>query len=326
MNRRNSQFFATLLLTLVFPLAAQSESPPVTLSVSSCHDLSQAEIERILNIELRTIARGRKEVESAPTHVSVRCANQSVTIEARVPKKAAVHTDSLHREASESREGTERLIAIAAAELIFSAWVDLLPPQREPIPEAPRQEKERANQSSRPAVQKKDNRKRIVLTLGLGPHWRMYLAEKAHLFGGELALTLSLSRLFYLRIGGSAEAGRGKRRIGEVVMIAGSGLVSLGLEKAFVHFAIGLEAGARFGSGVLRGASDKDDVQTETVKGGVGGPLIRLRFRTVNAVSMRLALEMEYAVYGNTGRVFDDYPIHMKGIYLSVALAVGFDL
>ena len=341
MNHKTSLIGALLLALLIFPLAAWGQAPSVTISVSSCPDLSKTEIQRILTIELRTIARGRKEVESAPTHVSVQCARQTITLKAHVRGKAAVHTEHLRRAASENGDGTERLIAIAAAEIIFSAWVDLLPPQKaipdsdeedsdekevRPSPKKQQEKKKGASQSSQPDIQKKNDRRKLGLALSVGPHWRTYLAEKVHLFGGELALALSLSRMFYLRIGGTVEWGKARRSTGEVALFASSGLFSLGLEKNFTYVAAGLETGGRFGGSTLKGTPNQDGIRAETVKGGVGGPLIRIRFRTVNKVSARLSMETGYAVYGNIGRVARDNPIHIKGVYLSIALVVGLDL
>ncbi len=340
MSHKTSLLCPLLLALLVLPLAARSQAPSVTISVSRCPTLSQTEIQRILTIELRTIARGRKEVESAPTHVSVQCARQTITLKAHVRGKAAVHTEHLHRNVSENGDGTERLIAIAAAEIIFSAWIDLLPPEKAtPLSEEDSDEKEvklppkkqqkknqGASRSSQPGVRDKNNRTKLGLALGVGPHWRMYLDEKAHLFGGELALALSFTRMLYLRIGGTVESGKARRSTGEVALFSGSGLFSLGLEKSFTHVAAGLETGGRFGGSTLKGTPNQEGIRAETVKGGVGGPLIRIRFRTVNKVSARLSMETGYAVYGNTGRVARDNPIRIKGIYLSVALMVGLDL
>lgn len=129
-----------ILLGLLILLSAKVDAggnngASVTLTLQRCTDVSQEEVERILAVELRTIAEGRDDVKVHPTAVTATCdaARISLTVEGRQADERRDHAVPID---DPSPDGLERLIAIAAAELVFSSWVELADPNGESMDEA----------------------------------------------------------------------------------------------------------------------------------------------------------------------------------------------
>ena len=143
---------------------------------------------------------------------------------------------------------------------------------------------------------------------------------------GHELIPPSLPPLRSLRPFSLLEGGKTNRRSGEANLLSGSGHVALGFAQRFSWIEAALEVGGRFGGGVLKGASNRADIRPKNVKGGVGGPLVRLWFKTRSTVFFRVSTEVGYAAFGITGRVPDDSPIQLKAFYTLLLLAIGVNL
>ena len=88
--------------------------------------------------------------------------------------------------------------------------------------------------------------------------------------------------------------------------------------------AIGAELGGRFGWARLKGESSDENVTTGRVKGGFGGPMLRLFISSSTNPYAVLTAELGYAFYGNIGHLETSRVIATTDIWISTGLAVGF--
>ena len=103
--------------------SAAERHPSVALEIGACLDVEQAEVRRIVAIELRALMMGSDSAEPI-TRVAVDCYNPLVEIRIEDP----VTGKSLERRidlSTSERSIRARLLALAIAELVSSSWTEL---------------------------------------------------------------------------------------------------------------------------------------------------------------------------------------------------------
>ena len=323
-----------VLVTLISLAVSSAKNDQVTLTVDACPDVSKAEIERILGIELRTIAAGKKEVNAAPTRVTATCNRNRVLLHAVIAHQNKSFYQTVPLTALEADEN-ERLIAIAAAELVFSAWVAASPPaSRERTESSPTgADKSSSTKTPRPASEstaedhvpkERATKKSLLVKVELGPLWRMYQKGPSHFFGGELSLRLLPVGPLSLRAGVAIEGMAVQRPVGRVSLFAVSGAAQVGVFKPVLRYlVVGAELGGRFGLARLKGESSEENVEAGRVQGGFGGPMLGLLLGSSTNPYAVLTAELGYALYGNIGHLETSRVIATTGIWVSAGLAIG---
>jgi hypothetical protein len=333
-RRHRIAAFTGVLVVLLSRAASSAENGPVTLVVDACPDVSKAEIERILDIELRTIAAGKQEVEVAPTRLTATCDRDRVSLHAVVARgdKSLFQTVSLAGAADEN----ERLIAIAAAELVFSAWVSASLASADRDHSSPTAKARSSSGKAPPgpasgatardpASRARAARRRLPLKVEIGPLWRRYRRGPSHFFGGELSLRWMPLGPLHLRAGVAVEGMVVQRPVGRVSLFAVSGAAAAGVTTPVLKFLVaGAEVGGRFGLARLKGESSDESVETGRVGGGFGGPLLGFFVGSSTNPYALLTAELGYAFYGNVGHLETSRIASTIDIWVSLGLAIGF--
>jgi hypothetical protein len=296
------------------------------LSLEQCAHVDKGEVERILAVELQSIAAGREDVPSSATAVSVLCdkGNNRITLSNAAGGIRTLERDNTHH--LNAQKGVERLIAIAAAELVFSGWVKL----------KKKQEKNAKNVSPQVSVQKHSPaapRKDEVSTatesdpavlLGLSPSWRLFFDGGLSVFGGELTVELDLRGPLILGIGVELEGGSATRDLAKISFLGVSGLYLMGVgQKVGRYLAARAALGMRIGYGRLKGSARVANAEDHDLAGGWGGPLLRLELHTRDRLFAGLAVEGGYAVWGNTGYIGSEDPVNLKKWWLAILVRVS---
>ena len=333
-GHRSSVFVHTVTAALVLLIGRGvhgGEVDEVTLTVTACPTVFKRELSRILDIELRTLAAGKKEVNPAPTVVSVVCEDDRVLLQAHITQEDKYFSRSVSTPSAHVTDGDARLIAITACELVFSAWVAVSPPNRRPHIEKTARSPKQATKTEEPPSKETNAsgtapRLPHVFRFEVGPTWRTYFDGGAHLFGGAVAASIRLVAPLYLRTTLSVETGGRERPLGRVSLFSVSDAVAVGVAKSYgARLTIGAEIGGRFGYGFIRGHRKNNAVQQAKVRGGFGGPMLGVGVRTMTNPYAVLFAEIGYAPYGNIGHVEEGAAVTTTGLWLFAVPAIGFD-
>ncbi len=336
--KRTARRIAGLLLLLVFPLSgiADEFSSLVTLVPQKCSALSFDQVERILGLELLSIEAGPRNLTAKPLVVTVSCRPGLVSLSAR-KSTTEPFTSRLIRVDEHPRDGIERVIAIAVAELALSGWEQtasdtIQEPDSSKRTEtgAPRPASPETTDSSKRGQPKGDResahdargKERLDAAVQLGALWRMFVGSKANLFGGEIGGILSFPRLFRMRLLVTPEGGRIERAIGEVSSFSVSGAYAFGLEGRLFSAPLrgGVDVGFRGGYAQLRGRATLPISHGETMSGGFGGPFLSLSLASATRPAVGLSMEAGWALIGVAGRIEGESPIEINGPWLSVSV------
>lgn len=337
MKREGCCRVVLLLLFLVpFSGGAEDVSSHVRLELSGCASVSSGEVDRILSLELQSIAAGHHHIAARPIHVRVTCAPDTLTLvvsdnqTARFPHRV-IRTDT------HPSDGMDRVIAIAAAELALSTWEQLSadvddtspsaamktdPGDRSPSAQKHHKEKDALVDSVPESAPRARDRFRPRAALRISALWRMYLNHADNLFGGEIGGDLRFPRLLRMHLGITAEGGREGRPLGDVSLFSLSAMLSIGVQDRLFSSPLegGFDIGFRGGYGRLTGKPHSPPAMGDALSGGWGGPMIHLFLASATNPSGGLSVELGYAVFGITGHVDTGRPVEMKGLWISVRL------
>ncbi len=318
---------AVFVFHAITATADPSSAPEIT--ISRCPFVSAAEVERILRIELSDIGKRKEEPVDAPAAVRFTCTATGITIETTSRKTGSVRTRRIGRQQNPT-EGTERLMAIAAAELILSG--------RDAIPDAEETTAEETTESTSSPPEAPDKiakpprgkvahrrttdtgRRRFRAALDIAALWRFYFPGSSHLFGGGLGVFAALPAHLYLALDAGAAGGRSRRTGGDVSLLSADGALCLGWTGGLGSspFELSLGAGYEGGWGKLRGRPNRTPVEGGDVSGGFGGPMLQLLVATRGKLGLGLRVEGGYAFFGNTGHAAGDESVELKGPWISV--------
>ncbi len=319
------------LVTVPLPGKADDFSSLVKLELTECPTVSADEVERILGLELRSIAAGHPDIAARPILLAVACAPGRLSMVAK--DSATSQTSSRIRTDAPPRAGMERIIAIAAAELTLSTWEQPAEIAPEASPGEAREDESTARLASAsnadattgaPAAGAPESAplRGITAAVQISALWRLYLNRKANLFGGEIGGNLYFLRVLRLYLGVTPEGGRTDRALGDVSLFSVSVAFSLGAYGRL--FTSPLEFGADIGFcggyGRMSGRPYSQPSGGAALDGGFGGPLLRLSLASDTRPAVGLSLEVGYVIFGLTGRVGIDSPVEMKGPWISLAL------
>lgn len=252
-------------------------SLPIDLDLSECPDLDVALVRRLLRIELTLSLEERESRPEDVTQVAASCADSEATI--RVDDPTTGKTTSRRVRLAHA---SERLLALAAAELISASWAE--------HHVRPRPEVEHLDQTASEEVTEEATEvvaRRVFTPLPprepeeVPPAWTFgalfgsigVSGRPAHAtFGLGLQVGLELNRLFAALFDVTYDLGRVDTQIGRVELrriTAGLGLVIRQRIGMWVPYG---GIGGRAGYAFLRG--DPDSTSSQAVTGRVGGPYL----------------------------------------------------
>src|SRR5690606_27993696 len=119
-----------LVVTAPAEVEAARPGPRVTVRADDCQGLSQAEVGRLLDIELAMVT---TEIRSGPPlEVGLRCEGERLTIEVVDPLTRKRLARDVPAPAPEP--GRERVVALAISQLFAASWLELLSASEPPPP------------------------------------------------------------------------------------------------------------------------------------------------------------------------------------------------
>lgn len=308
-------------LCVLASVAHGDELPGVSLSVDPCVDADSEQVERLFRVELGTsMSDAAAAGGTAGTKVELACDKALISI--RV--EDAVTGKSLERRISPGpRTGRERLLALAAMELLVASWVEL---EATPEPVAPAADSvvgKRERQSARKLVRSRLPQSRwstTVIVVG-GSSWTGGLR-----YGGGLRVTRDHTSGLGWSADMVAETARETASLGEVTTRSVSGALSAHASRRDGPVALRAAAGARLFAVSMRGEPDEPDaVLGRELTGFAGGPMARLVAQIVPTGGLTFALSLEAGVHllEVRGTVDGHKEESLEGAWLSGLLGAG---
>lgn len=338
--------FAALCVLLVIGSASAARgrtadgTGAVRVTWSQCQRIDRSEVQRILQLELQSPGvEGTGGSSTAEIHIACTSDSYSLTVSDDGAHEALTREIPMD---AEDDGGSERLLAIAGAELVLSlrerhrnadAGNDTDPDsaQRAAVPLNARQ--------NNAADSARNTAKKMAMTDGLHPgqrsvgddtpasigvrlsgSGRLFNRGKSFLYGGEVGASLSLLGPFELEWIIGAEGGVARRRIGSASMFFASSALMVGAEGALgAKLRMRGLAGFRGGYGRMV-ARPEADVVGSILNGSLGGPIARLCIETVTRPAFGVSFETGYALWGVTGLVEDAEDVELKGLWFLLSL------
>ncbi len=319
-----------LLMLLVTPVSGRADdlSSLVKLELTDCAAVVADEVNRILGLELQSIAAGHRDIAARPIRLAVTCTPGRLVLTAEDGTSERISSRRIQTD-THPLAGMERIIAIAAAELALSTWEQIFADAADtpPSPENKDDSDDRppadaAEEVSVESAARTREPGRLSAALRISALWRMYLNGQASLFGGEIGGGLGVGRVFRVRLGIAPEGGRPHRALGDVSLFSASAAIAFGVHGRL--FASPLQGGAdigfRGGYGSVRGRPQLPSSGSDALSGGFGGPVLQLSLASVTRPAVGLSVEVGYAFFGIVGRVDVGAPVAIRGPWLSVRL------
>jgi hypothetical protein len=328
-------------LTLVAPpTKSTSDEAALVITASECEGLSTAEVERLLAIELTTVAETGG--IAASLAIELDCRGNVIEIAVRDPLTRKRLAREIPAPAPDAA-GRERMVALAISQLFVASWLELLmPPDQRPQPE-PEVDPNAVVAARDTAETKVEARRRSTGTLSLGVGTRFHGLDEEALptvrtgLGGIAWLHPSWG----LAARAAYEGGLARRSVGNVRVDA----VLLGVGGAFrwhadhvvaLLVAASLEAGYVRFTGEPRGQAVAGP-PTDGMGGGVSlevGPCVRTGpFRASLLGSVGFMLRRPEALVARSSTQIGDVttydfedPVSLGGVWAGATLRLGLEL
>ncbi len=315
---------ALLVLVCALSVARADPSGGVSLRVDPCVAADPALVDQLFRVELRTSLADSDTADSlAGTRVEIGCADDLVEITVHDP----ITGKSLTRRISPGQPaGRERLLALAAMELLVASWVELATTPEPVVPGVDSTAPVTARQKARSAV------RRRFPTLAQAPAWSttVELLGAAQLggelqLGGGARLVRDHRRGFGWSVDVVATRGRASVTLGEVTLGsvgASAGFHATGQRGVWRWRAGG---GGRMTLVQMAGDSERGDVLGRHLTGFAGGPLVRgeLQVEPVADLALGLAVESGYNLLAVRGQVDGAAGTSVDGPWLGLQLGGG---
>lgn len=320
---------------------AVPEEAALVVEARQCQGLSTDEVERVLAIELTTVAETGGIAE--PLTIELDCRGDEIAIAVRDP----VTRKRLSREIpapAPDAAGRERTVALAISQLFVASWLELLMPADQRAAPEPEVAPGTVAAARELAEARVEAHRRTTGTIGLGVGSRFHAIDREPLPVVRIGLhgTAWLDPRWGLSMGAVYEGGLARRSVGNVradaLLFAAGAAFRWPADRhvAALLAAVSVEAGyVRFG-----GKPRKDAVAgppTDGIGGGVGleaGPVVRaglVRASLLGAVGFMLrwpeaqVSRSSTQVGGATVYDFDD-PVGLGGLWAGAILRLGLEL
>jgi len=311
-------------LALRAGLASGAERhPSVALEIGACLDVEQAEVRRIVAIELRALMIGSDSAEPI-TRVAVDCYNPLVEIRVEDP----VTGKSLERKidlSTSERTIRARLLALAIAELVSSSWTELVSNPDPTVAPAGPVASERERRAAQQTVRIREELRRRPIVFGAAAMGRFFLRGAGPLWGGRAEVMPRLP-IGSLTLDANVDHGVVKASLGDVSMTTASGGVGWRAEWSDRTWLVEAGGEARLGAVWLYGTPRSPEQVAGA--GGVawtGGPVfvVRSGFLPWERTQVTVGVELGYALVGANGRVAGVPEVRLDGAWVGLSLGIG---
>jgi hypothetical protein len=317
--------WAIVVGLVFFAMATSAANPPpppldipdergIEVHAQSCGRLDVARLRALFALEVRTAVD-----RLGPVAVVVTCAEDQTRLRVESPTRGTAERSF----PGVGRSEEERLLALAAAQLVFAVWLDAQPEERTPrvdnamreppasAPAAPATAPLAQPQSSLDMGIEAGARARPLGELAVGPSAGLLVTAWRQRWGAELSL--AFDRTIVARPLGSAELAAGEL-----------GLAAAWRSSHESPLALEISAGPALAVLDLRGVSPVAHVTARSVAG------LTLDTRAAAAVRYRRAglwalarLEAGYLVSGPEGTITGESSIQTRGAWTGACLGVG---
>lgn len=308
---------------------AQDSSPGVTLQIDECIDTDADSVRRILVIELGTsMPPSAPGPATAVTRVELTCQGELIEIRVHDP----VTGKSLIRRISPgNRKGRERLLALAAMELVVASWIEL---EATPEPVAPAADTvvdARARRSAKQVARQRLPSPRWQTTAALLGN-ASWIGDIHAGFGGRVIRDRSPRRpleagwAFGWAADVVAQSASSSVALGTITInsISAGGVVHLQRRLGAMRVRAGL--GARVGAASITGKPNApDDAMGNQITGFTASPILRLsaQLGAARGLSVDVVAESGAHVLALRGLVDGQRESSLGGFWLGAQLAVG---
>ncbi len=335
-------FYTAIVTSLYcFIAACENNTHNVKLEVVGCKELSKNEIERILFVEIRN-AKDEQDVFTQPTFLEILCKNSFIKLNV----KNEISDRSFERTIDTSEHlsvGYERVVSIAAGELVLSLWHYL---QNKTNIVHGSENKEESNSSElntdfeaqklkQLTVQDrkelkadkdslKEQNNNNMLFGQFSALWKIYPTVKTNFFGGEFGGGLQIVGPMNLYLAVGVEGGRVSRNIGTVSVFSASAVIFLGVSGKLFSSSVkaGGYLGFRGGLGRLNGKTDLSGIEEHSLFGGIVGPAARFFLSSTFRPAIGLSIETGYMISPLSGAVDGTESVDIKGVWISVLMDI----
>jgi len=298
----------------------------VSLSIDPCVDADREQVERLFRVELGTSMPGAAATEGTPgepttgTQVVLGCDGDLIAI--RV-EDAVTGKSLVRRIAPGPRTGRERLLALAAMELLVASWVELEATPEPVAPPAGSVARSSERRSARELVRKRLPRSHwstTAVAIG-GSSWTGGLRH-----GGGVRVTRDHTSGLGWGADVVAETAHEEVSLGEVTTTSLSGALTVHIGRRDGPVALRAAAGVRLWAVTMRGEpADGGAVIGRELTGFAGGPMARLVAQLTTRVGLTFALSLESGVHilEMRGTVDGHKGQTLEGAWLSARLGAG---
>lgn len=311
------------LLALTTLLAAGSAAASPTVDASGCPGLNGAEVSRLLELEVSTMAKDSGPVPAFTLELA--CAGGSMRMALFDPTTSKKLERTIPAPAP-GEPGRERVVALAASQLLVASWLELLLPEQgktEPAP--PRQPSSTAKRVASRSLQPiRPPQGQFELGAVGGLAWRD-LRQPMMLAVGRVAGSYWLSPGFGLRMEAGFEDGTADRSTGSVKVRVSSAGLGLGLRFA-MGSTVDLE-GSALGSvsyATAEGRPSSDAYRGKSASSITGdfslraGPVVKLGPARLGASACVGAMMLS-----PKADVAGDHPVRLGGGYFGVMIGAA---
>ena len=301
-------------------LLATSLAGRVAVTAEGCAGLDATEVERILTLELITVA--ERWDGSVPLELSLQCEGGRIQLRADDPITGKQLSRDVGLELLVKER--ERTIALLAAQLFLTSWAEYLLPDRTPgvLPPPPPEVRVETERRVREAIRAPAIEADVALVAG--PRLRAWSSPIAGIHGGvRPALVFGRHLGIFLELG--YERGAATRAIGSVGYVLASGSVGA-LWRSGRWGALGFEAGVAGGAAYVDFTGEPSVISAlgSSISGAVGEA--RAMFGpTVALGRARAGLELTFgATFPRAvARVPGADPVRIDGPFAGAALTIA---
>jgi len=297
----------------------------LAVTAEGCPDLRAAEVARILEIELATVA---KQTRANPLRVELSCEGRRLHIVAIDPVTEKRLTRDV--ELPEGAKERERTVAILVSQLFVTSWSELLlrpprdpPPSLPPPPAAPPEIVRAARAEARDAIEPAWARPSFAI--GAGPRARSLASPilGARLFARPSIVVFEHARLWI-------DLGYERGSVDRISGAVGYSLVSASLGAAWRSSRLGplrLEVGATAGAAYVDLRGDPNPAAAGSNASGTVGEfaiVVGPHF-SIGPIALGVELSGGFTLPRVVGHVERDSDVTLGGAFAGVALVLGTD-
>ena len=299
---------------------ALADNPRVAVAVLDCPTLDDIEIRRIVRLELSAAPPDDGRATTDATFVTIQCRESIISIQVLDPTtgKWSSREFDVRRTAV---EGRNRLVALAAVELVSSSWSEL---QANPAPSivslgasASSEQVEAAREAVGRRLSPLDHQ------LSVTPLVMTFLAPAFPLWGGSVELANVPTDLF----GWSVEVAGVHGTTGVTLGDATVNLISTSVSAMFLmnadRLSVATSAGPRLGFGWIHGSPDAQESGTDLTAtwSGLCGK-ITLGYTLTRMLGVHTRFEAGYTLRSIEGQVNNNTEVRVSGLWLAGGLGI----